>query len=52
MTPNKIKEKMENYGHQEYEQKHNNLIKSKGIKFENINIENNTYLPKNYKYWL
>ena len=48
MPDNKVKEKMENYAHTEYDGDINKLIKHKNIEFEKI--KNNKYLPKNYKY--
>ena len=52
MSPKKIKEKMENFAHSEYNGDIKKLIKDKKIKFDKIKIKDNTYLPKNYKFWL
>ena len=50
MSPDKVKEKMLNYANTQYKGDINNLIRDKNIEFEKIN--NNKYLPRNYKYWL
>ena len=52
MSPIKIKEKMENFAHDEYNGDIRRLIKDKKIKLEEIKIGDNKYLPKNYKFWL
>ena len=51
MSPERIKEKMENYAHVEFEGSIYNMIHSKNLKFDKIKIKDNKYLPKNYKYW-
>ena len=52
MSPERIKEKMENYAHVEFKGNINNLIHSKNLEFDKIKIKDNNYLPKNYKFWL
>ena len=52
MSPERIKEKMENFAREEYNGDIKKLIKDKKIKFDTIKIEDNKYLPKNYKFWL
>ena len=52
MSDDLIKNKMENYSHTEFEGDINNLVNQKGMDFHKIKIEDNNYLPNNYKYWL